>query len=46
MTDDMSDIETYSLAEVAAMMVLPPDMTNGLRWRIAAVRDTPAAQPR
>ena len=31
MTDDELDIKTYSLAEVAEM-VLPPDMTNGVRW--------------
>jgi hypothetical protein len=31
MTDDDLDIKTYSLAEVAEM-VLPPDMTNGIRW--------------
>ena len=31
MTDDKLDIKTYSLAEVAEM-VLPPDMTNGVRW--------------
>jgi hypothetical protein len=30
MTDDKLDIKTYSLAEVAEM-VLPPDMTNGVR---------------
>jgi hypothetical protein len=31
MTDDKLDIKTFSLEEVAAM-VLPPDMTNGVRW--------------
>ena len=31
MTDDKIDIKTFSLREVAAM-VLPPDMTNGARW--------------
>jgi hypothetical protein len=31
MTDDKHDIKTYSLAEVAEM-VLPPDMTNRVRW--------------
>jgi hypothetical protein len=31
MTDDKLDIKPYSLAEVAEM-VLPPDMTNGVRW--------------
>jgi hypothetical protein len=31
MPDDEPDIKTYSLAEVAEM-VLPPDMTNGVRW--------------
>jgi hypothetical protein len=30
MTDDKLDIKTYSLAEVAEM-VLPPDMTNSVR---------------
>jgi hypothetical protein len=31
MTEDKIDIKTYSLGEVAAM-VLPPDMTNAVRW--------------
>ena len=31
MTDDKIDIKTFSLQEMAAM-VLPPDMTNGARW--------------
>jgi excisionase family DNA binding protein len=31
MTDERLDIKTYSLTEVAEM-VLPPDMTNGVRW--------------
>jgi hypothetical protein len=31
MNHDELDIKTYSLAEVAEM-VLPPDMTNGVRW--------------
>ena len=31
MPDNEPEIKTYSLAEVAEM-VLPPDMTNGVRW--------------
>jgi hypothetical protein len=31
MPDNEPDIKTYSLAEVAEM-VLPPDITNGVRW--------------
>jgi hypothetical protein len=31
MTDDKLDTKAYSLAEVAEM-VLPPDITNGVRW--------------
>lgn len=31
MTDDELNIKTYSLAEVAEM-VLPPEITDGVRW--------------
>lgn len=31
MPDDVPEVKTYSLAEVAKL-VLPPEMTNGVRW--------------
>ena len=40
MTDDKLDIKTYSLSEVAEM-VLPSDMTNGIRW-ISRQRSKPS----
>jgi hypothetical protein len=36
MPDDEPDIKTYSLAEVAEM-VLPPAMTNGVRLASASI---------
>ncbi|CAM3797219.1 hypothetical protein H7J08_27470 [Mycobacterium frederiksbergense] len=31
MPDDVPEVKTYSLTEVAKM-VLPPEMTDGVRW--------------